>query len=78
MNRSTRYVSSRRIENRITITKIDDNQFSYIVAAAPANPSANGSSKKEMGSGWLRFANTKIDLGLFIFSDFNIAGYITL
>lgn len=47
------------------ITKIDDNQFSYTVDVAPTNSTAIGSSKKEIGSGYIRFANTKIDLGLF-------------
>ena len=47
------------------ITKIDDNTFEYSVQSIPTNPTASGSSKKELRTGYIRFANTKLDLGLF-------------
>ena len=47
------------------ITKIDDNNFSYTVSVSPTNPTASGTSKKELNTGKIRLANNKIDLGLF-------------
>jgi hypothetical protein len=47
------------------ITRIDSDTFEFNLPNTPTNPSAIGSSKKELKTGELRFANTKIDLGLF-------------
>ena len=54
------------------ITKIDDNTYTYAVSAIPASPSSNGTSKKELNTGQFRFANTKIDLGLFFGQSRNL------
>jgi hypothetical protein len=47
------------------VTKIDDDIFEYQVNSIPINPTASGTSQKELRSGNIRFANNKIDLGLF-------------
>jgi len=47
------------------VTKIDDDIFEYQVNSIPINPTASGTSRKELRSGNIRFANNKIDLGLF-------------
>jgi hypothetical protein len=54
------------------ITKIDDNTYEYTVDSIPASPSAIGTSKKELRTGQFRFANTKIDLGLFFGQSRNL------
>lgn len=47
------------------ITVIDPNNFEYTVSSTPVNPTSTGTSKKELSTGQFRFANNKIDLGLF-------------
>lgn len=54
------------------ITKIDDNTYEYTVDSVPLFPSALGTSKKELSTGQFRFANTKIDLGLFFGQSRNL------
>ena len=54
------------------ITKIDDNTYEYTVDSIPTSPSAIGTSKKELSTGQFRFANTKIDLGLFFGQSRNL------
>lgn len=54
------------------ITKIDDDTFEYTVTNIPTSPSATGKSSKELNTGKIRFANTKLDLGLFFGQSRNI------
>ena len=54
------------------ITKVDDNTYTYEVSLSPTLPTATGTSKKELNTGQFRFANTKIDLGLFFGQSRNL------
>ena len=54
------------------ITKIDNNNLEYKVNTSPALGTAIGTSKKELSTGQFRFANTKIDLGLFFGQSKNL------
>ncbi|CAB4175723.1 hypothetical protein UFOVP972_334 [uncultured Caudovirales phage] len=47
------------------ITTVDSDNFEYTVASVPTNATATCTSKKELSTGQFRFANNKIDLGLF-------------
>lgn len=47
------------------ITKVDNDNFTYDLGFSPTLSTSSGTSKKELNSGYFRFANTKIDLGLF-------------
>lgn len=64
--------SSPGYSGEFLITKIDDNTYEYAVDSIPASPSAIGTSKKELSTGQFRFANTKIDLGLFFGQSRNL------
>lgn len=54
------------------ITKVDNNTYTYTADTIPTSPSAIGTSKKELSTGQFRFANTKIDLGLFFGQSKNL------
>jgi hypothetical protein len=64
--------SSPGYSGEFLITKIDNNTYTYTVDSIPASPSAIGTSKKELGTGQFRFANTQIDLGLFFGQSRNL------
>ena len=51
------------------ITKIDENQFSYVPTAVPTLSSSTGTSSQETGFGKIRFGSKKIDLGRFFGPD---------
>lgn len=57
--------SNASISGEVFITKIDDFTFSYEVSSVIPAAIIQGTSIKELGSGQIRFANDKIDLGLF-------------
>lgn len=54
------------------VTRIDDDNFEYTTETIPALPTATGTSKKELRTGQFRFANNKIDLGLFFGQSRNL------
>ena len=54
------------------ITTIDTDNFEYTVTISPILGTAIGTSKKELSTGQFRFANTKIDLGLFFGQSRNL------
>jgi len=52
-------------EGEYLITVVDTDNFEYRVETSPTNGTALGTCRKELSTGQFRFANTKIDLGLF-------------
>ena len=54
------------------ITTIDNNNFEYEVITSPILGTSTGTVKKELSTSQFRFANTKIDLGLFFGQSRNL------